>query len=265
MFTLAVIEKLKPIFARNGIPEIVKSDKGTHYSFAKFDKFANVWMFTHVTSSPTYPKSNGLAQKTVQTVKITLEKTKRDGKDPYLAILEQRNTPVDNYKSPAQLSMGKRLRSRLPSTTNHLLPETPSHQETQRRLHKKQTQQKAYHDKSAIALPPFKTGELMRFHRDDECEPARIIEVSNSPRSYNIETPMELSTAATVYIYTAISQQQPAVIAEPTYNELKVAKDADNPHEAPSMSQNLPHPSGTSDGYHTRYGRLVKRPKRFDE
>ncbi|KAK3749613.1 hypothetical protein QZH41_003226 [Actinostola sp. cb2023] len=126
----SVIEKLKQFFARHGIPETLKSDNGPQYSSTEFSKFAAVWKFSHVTSSPKYPQSNGLAEKTVQTVKSTLEKAKRDGKDPYLAMLELRNTPVGNYKSPAQLSMGRRLRSILPCTTSHLLPETTSHQET---------------------------------------------------------------------------------------------------------------------------------------
>ena len=56
-----------------------------------------------MTSSPKYPQSNGLAEKTVQTAKKMFEKAKRDRKDPYLSLLEQRNTPVANYKSPAQL------------------------------------------------------------------------------------------------------------------------------------------------------------------
>ena len=210
-------------------------------------------------------RRNGLAEKTVQTVKTILEKAKRDGKDPYLAILEQCNTPVDNYKSPAQLSMGRRLRSILPSTTNHLLPETPRNTE---KTSQKQEQQKAYHDRSAIALPLLKTGEQVRFHRDDEWEPARIIEVSNTHRSYILETPDgAVYRRNRVHLHNDKSApaQQPAITAEPTSNEQKVAKDADNPPEAPSMNQKLPHPSGTSDGYHTRYGRLVKRPKRFDE
>ena len=37
-------------------------------------------------------------------------------RDPYLSLLEYRNTPVDNFKSPAQLLMSRRLRSILPST-----------------------------------------------------------------------------------------------------------------------------------------------------
>ena len=76
--TAAIIGKLKYIFARHGIPEIVKSNNGPHYSSAEFSR-----------GSPTYPKSNGLAERTVQTIKTTTEKAKHDNRDPYLAILEQ--------------------------------------------------------------------------------------------------------------------------------------------------------------------------------
>ncbi|KAK3727149.1 hypothetical protein QZH41_004441 [Actinostola sp. cb2023] len=185
----SVIEKLKQFFARHGIPETLKSDNGPQYSSAEFAKFAAVWKFSHVTSSPKYPQSNGLAEKTVQTVKRTLEKAKRDGKDPYLAMLEQRNTPVGNYKSPAQLSMARRLRSILPCTTSHLLPETTSHQETMVRFQKKQAEQKANYDRSATPLPSLHTGETVRIQRDGDWKPAKVIEVADTPRSYRVETP----------------------------------------------------------------------------
>ena len=93
----AVIEKLKQIFSRHGIPEMIKSDNGPQYSSAEFATFATCWKFPHVTSSPKYPQSNGLAEKTVQAAKKMLEKAKRDRKDLYLSLLEQRNTPVANY------------------------------------------------------------------------------------------------------------------------------------------------------------------------
>ena len=46
----AVIEKLKQIFSRHGIPETVKSDNGPQYSSAEFATFATCWKFAHVTS-----------------------------------------------------------------------------------------------------------------------------------------------------------------------------------------------------------------------
>ncbi|CAG2227622.1 EIPR1 [Mytilus edulis] len=59
-----VINKLKGTFSRLGIPETVVSDNGPQYSSQEFSEFANKWDFKHVTSSPHYPQSNGLAEKT---------------------------------------------------------------------------------------------------------------------------------------------------------------------------------------------------------
>ena len=42
------------------------------------------------------------------------------GTDPYLSLLEHRNTAIDNVGSPAQLSMSRQLRSVLPVTSQHL-------------------------------------------------------------------------------------------------------------------------------------------------
>ena len=165
--SMAVINKLKQVFARHGIPETVKSDNGPQYSSSEFAMFATNWKFLHVTSSPRYPHSNGLVEKTVQTAKRMLEKAKRDRRDPYLALLEQRNTPIANYKSPAQLSMGRRLRSLLPCTTSHLIPETVRYRDTQVRFQKKQAEQKANYDKNAT---PFCRSSLAKLYVSNKRE-----------------------------------------------------------------------------------------------
>ena len=68
------------------------------------------------------PEANGLVEKAVQTVKDPLTKAKKYGKDPYISLLEYRNTPVDGLGSPAQLLMNRRLRSVIPTTTAQLHP-----------------------------------------------------------------------------------------------------------------------------------------------
>ena len=78
-------------------------------------RFAKDWGFQHIPSSPEYPRSNGLAEKAEQTAKNLPNKAKEYNKDPYLAILEARNTPVDNNKSPAELACERQLRSILPT------------------------------------------------------------------------------------------------------------------------------------------------------
>ncbi|CAB3984231.1 sec1 family domain-containing 2 [Paramuricea clavata] len=64
-----VVNHMKSIFARHGIPSVVRSDNGPQYTATEYKQFAQKWNFEHQTSSPYYPKSNGLAEKAVQIVK----------------------------------------------------------------------------------------------------------------------------------------------------------------------------------------------------
>ena len=105
-----VIEHSKSIFARHGIPEVVISDNGPQYSSQLYSEFAKSYQFQHVTSSPYFPQSNGEAERAVGTVKQLLNKEK----DPYLAIMAYRATPLQNGYSPSELLMSRRLRTTVP-------------------------------------------------------------------------------------------------------------------------------------------------------
>ena len=111
-----MINHLKAIFVRHGIPETVISDNGPQFSSAEFAKFAEDWGFTHITSSPKRPQSNREAERMVQTTRNLL--TKSD--DPYEAPLAYRATPLEN-----ELCMGRRLRTTLPTTPSKLTPQWP--------------------------------------------------------------------------------------------------------------------------------------------
>lgn len=69
-----VITKLKSIYARHGIPAIFISDNGPPFNSKEFSNFCENWGIDHITSSPYLPRSNGLAERTIQTVKKLLSK-----------------------------------------------------------------------------------------------------------------------------------------------------------------------------------------------
>ena len=90
---------------------------------AEFELFAKKWNFKHTTSSPNYPQSNGMAKRAVQTVKNLLKKARNYGRDPYLALLEYRNTPRDEVLgSPVQRMMSRLTKSLLPISEEMLKP-----------------------------------------------------------------------------------------------------------------------------------------------
>ena len=61
---------------------ILVTDNGPQYTADEFAKFARTYNFFHITSSPYFPQSNGLAERAVQTVKNIL----RDSRDTYPSL-----------------------------------------------------------------------------------------------------------------------------------------------------------------------------------
>ena len=131
-------------------------------SSQEFADFKTKWGFKHVTSSPHFPSSNGLVEKAVQTVKNIISKSIESATDPYLGLLAYRSTPLDNHKSPAELLMGRTLKTDLPVVENQL-NDKDSKAVVAWKAKKKEIQ-KAYHDREAKPLPPLKQGEMVRIY-----------------------------------------------------------------------------------------------------
>ena len=120
-----IIEKIKSIFSRHGIPDRLISDNGRQYVSEEFKIFAEKYKFQHITSSPHYPKGNGMSERAVQTVKRLMEKTE----DPYLSLLEYRTTPLDFGLSSAELLMNRKLSSIVPTISDRQIIKKQQHEE----------------------------------------------------------------------------------------------------------------------------------------
>ncbi|KMQ89584.1 retrovirus-related pol polyprotein from transposon opus [Lasius niger] len=182
-----IIKHLKSIFARHGIPETVVSDNGTQFgsiATAEFTKFANEWGFQHVTSSLHFPQSNGLAEIGVQIIKRSLKKCE----DPYEALINYRSVPLANGYSPAELLMGRRIRTKVPIVSSKLLPKIPD-QATLRSwetAHKRRQKQNFDRRHGVRKLPELHPGEEVWI--TDLRRYGKIIARAKAPRSYLVET-----------------------------------------------------------------------------
>ena len=85
-----IIALLKTVFARHGIPEVLRTDNGPQCAAKEFSVFARTYGFQHITSSPRYPQSNRQVERMVQTIKGIL----KNSTDPHLAVLSCCATPM---------------------------------------------------------------------------------------------------------------------------------------------------------------------------
>ena len=227
-----VIRLTKSIFSHHGIPQEMISDN-IPYNSKEFRDFARDWGFKVTTSSPTYPQSNGLSEKTVQIVKRILKKTC----DPYIGVLEYRNTPVTGMSySPSQLLMSRITRSKLP-VSNSLL-HTKLATGVVKELTHCQQRQKHYYDMAAKPLSPLKENNSVRIRQNNTWVPAQVTHPVTTPRSYIVPTPSGkeyrhnrqhlLKTKATADFATTLA---PNVDDD---NQVEVQQAVDEPESSPS-------------------------------
>ena len=110
-----VIRHLKIMFSEYGWPYTIVSDNGPCYMVEVFTKTMQEYSVNHITSSPHYPQSNGLAERFVQTVKNLFYKARKEGADLYKALMIYHNMPLtSSLHSPMQILQNRVARSQLP-------------------------------------------------------------------------------------------------------------------------------------------------------
>jgi hypothetical protein len=150
----SVVGILKNLFCVQGLPQVIFSDNGPPFNSLLFKQFAQKYNITLETSSPYHSQSNGMVERSIQTIKNMLVKTN----DLFLTVLEYNASPKVDLPSPSQMLMGRRLRTVLPAHKDVLKPtfDCTKFYET---LKSKQLQQKVHYDKSSHQLPPFRVND----------------------------------------------------------------------------------------------------------
>ena len=177
----AVIDSLRPLIARFGLPETVVTDNGPGFVSQEFEQFLKNNGIYHTTSAPYHPASNGLAERAVQTVKKGLKKEKSGNMTSRLSkvLLAYRMTPQSTTgNSPAEMLLGRRPRTRL----DLLKPNTAE------RVERRQQEQKIQHDKRARSRS-FSVEDrvfVRNFSAGDRWLPGRIVNLAG-PVSFHVQ------------------------------------------------------------------------------
>ena len=278
-----VVRLTKCVMSEQGVPEIVISDNGPQYDCQSYKQFSKEWGFQHVTSSPRYPQSNGFIERQVQTVKNTLDKAVKSGRDPHMSMLCLRSTPIDSQlPSPAELLYQRKLQANLPIRVENQIPDRDR---IAQHLMERQQSMKYYYDRNAHDISPLTTGQPVRIQDQATKKwlPGTVICTRPEPRSYEVQTQsgsilrrnrrhLRPANSGPVVIS---SEEEPAIaeaddhVVEPSHD---VPESTKAPHSIVSSTArdigdtSKPLCATQNPGtYRTRSGRAVIRPARFTE
>ena len=204
----------------------------------------------HTTSSSRYPQSNGEAERMVQTMKKLL--TKSD--DPYQGLLSYRSAPLSNGYSPAELLMGRQLRSFVPTTLATLLPKRVPYRDIQvnEQVQRQKTKETFDKHQRAKELPSLSQGEKVWI--PDRTERGSMLQQSKTPRSYTVAAPSGEFHRNRRHIVRDHQQKEP--VLEDQKTEMKKKEPTESTVQHPPSIQ----PGLTT----TRSGRAVKPPQKLD-
>ncbi|XP_054926179.1 uncharacterized protein [Dermacentor andersoni] len=185
----------------------------------------------------------------------TIKDLFRKSKDPHLALLSYRDTPgVDGF-SPAQLLMGRQLRTKVPKQDSQQRPNWPP---TKRVVAKdaayKQKQADNYkRHHGARDLPPLQT----------------VLSPGQRPRSYVVETKrggtLQRNQRHLVSFGPTASGEEPTPLQQVRCQEPQPANIVESTVPLGQSVQQSPAVRDRSDGVTgTRYGRPVVPPRRLN-
>lgn len=268
----SVVNACKSVFARFGIPEVVRSDNGPQFGSREFHSFAYTYGFQHITSSPRYPQSNGEVERMVRTVKDLLWKSS----DPFLALMVYRDTVGASGFSPAQLLMGRKLRTRLPALPSKLRPRWPPWGRVKRsEMRCKRRQSEDYNRRHRVRpLLPLEPGQAVWV--TDINRRGTVLSPAHRPRSYSVAVdtgviernrrhlvPYERDGQVSLDSPSACVTQDRVSSSTPTEME-EENNEGGNEQMLPPRGTPLARAEAERPVRISRFGRVIRPPRRLD-
>lgn len=178
----AIINRLRSWFSRYGIPTEIVTDNGRQFVSEEMTNFLRKNCIRHIRVTPYHPKSNGLVERLIKTLKRRYKSTKEDINDKVLALqnvlFSYRNSPQRSLgKCPSEIFLGRRL----PTIMDNIKPNPRKKLEINnwKKQMKNDTEKK-------VRL--FKEGDevWVKNERDYGWSPGKITKI-NGPYSYEVQ------------------------------------------------------------------------------
>jgi hypothetical protein len=236
-------------FAKHGIPEKIISDNGPPFHSHQYKEFCVNHDIKSVTSSPKYPQSNGLAERSVQTAKKMIRRCRISGNSLLMALMEYRNAPfAANLPSPSEMALGRKIRTKFPYQSHHLTQHFHSLPDVVKQYEAYKDQQKKYFDQGTRPLSDFQNGDSVLIADGSNWVSGQVInKLSYPPRSYMVR----LKTGTIL----RRNRKHLKKLYKEDLSTMQVPK-----HENNSISPNVEHGDQVME---SRYGRRIVPPLRY--
>lgn len=275
MSAATVIARLKQHCARYGIPDKIISDNGPQFACGAFKKFTEKYDIEHEPSSPGNSQANGAAEAAVKTAKSVMLKCAKAGEDPYIGLLNLRNTPHEGVgTSPAQKLLGRRTKTLLPTTHANLANEQISLSKESAKL-EDQKYRTAARAAQRPELKPLVPGDrvyvqplVQPLNKRQEWKPA-VVAGRHGPRSYEV---IQDNGHNLIRNRRFLRGPKPSPNSSEDGkdsrkdNENVDARDCQSSPEYPDQQAEtaIPNNNSAPEPYRTRSGRVVQRKQIYD-
>lgn len=158
----ATIESLRTTFAQLGLPQTVVTDNGPCFVSEEFEQFLAKNGIRHLTSSPYHPASNGLAERTVQSLKLALKKQESGSLKEKVSkfLLAYRTTPHSTTGcTPAELLFGRQIRTRFTLLKPNIEEKVGRNIEKQKIQHDKKAKQRSFKEGDRVYAKNYRVGQ----------------------------------------------------------------------------------------------------------
>ncbi|XP_012942708.1 uncharacterized protein K02A2.6-like [Aplysia californica] len=249
-----VVYKLKNVFARFGIPELLVTDNGPQFVSDRFHK-----------ATVGRREQSGKAKKALS----------QD--DPFLALLIYRSTPVSpTGASPAELALGRRLRTPLPTLPSNLNQQVYDRAKIAARDAESKRKYKQAFDRrhGAQNLPELNPGQLVlqKLENDKEWRGPAVVKERCAPRSYIIQSGDRAYRRnrkhLKPYVDPPSMPSSPVATPEPTPMSVPLPPPPAVQPVEPDVTPLSPQPAAVPASpapITTRSGRVVRRPARYPD